>query len=71
MYSPSYLSFEWALAKYNILSQKPVNLTLATNRRSKKIITPHNIIFYPNLTSSVDAWIIPMTFEFKYWAIAT
>ena len=36
MYSPSYLSFEWALAKYNILSQKPVNLTLATAKKSKK-----------------------------------
>ena len=53
MYSPSYLSFEWALAKYNILSQKPVNLTLATNRRSKKIITPHNIIFYHHLQSKL------------------
>ena len=49
MYSPSYLSFEWALAKHNILSQKPVNLTLATSKRSRKIITPQNVIIYHHL----------------------
>lgn len=49
MYSPSYLSFEWVLAKYNILSQKPINLTLAASKRSKKIITPQNIIIYHHL----------------------
>ena len=49
MYSPSYLSFEWVLAKYNILNQKPINLTLATGKRSKKIITPQNIIIYHHL----------------------
>lgn len=49
VYSPSYLSFEWALAKYNILSQKPMNLTLATAKRSKKIITSQNIIIYHHL----------------------
>lgn len=48
-HSPSYLSFEWALSKYNILSQKPVNLTLATTKRSKKITTPQNIIIYHHL----------------------
>lgn len=49
MYSPSYLSFEWALARHNILSQKPINLTLAVAKRSKKIITPQNIIIYHHL----------------------
>ena len=49
IYSPSYLSFEWALAKYNILSQKPINLTLATSKRSKKNITPQNILIYHHL----------------------
>jgi len=48
-HSPSYLSFEWALARHNILSQKPVNLTLATSKRSKKITTPQNIIIYHHL----------------------
>lgn len=48
-HSPSYLSFEWALAKYNILSQKPVNLTLATTKRSRKITTLQNIIIYHHL----------------------
>jgi len=49
MYSPSYLSFEWALAKHNILSQKPVNLTLAVSKRGRKIITPQNIIIYRHI----------------------
>ncbi len=48
-HNPSYLSFEWALAKYNILSQKPINLTLTTSKRSKKITTPQNIIIYHHL----------------------
>jgi len=49
MHSPSYLSFEWALARYNILSQKPINLTLATAKRSREITTPQNIIIYHHL----------------------
>lgn len=49
MHSPSYLSFEWVLARHNILSQKPANLTLATAKRSRKIITPQNVIIYHHL----------------------
>lgn len=49
IYSPSYLSFEWALAKHNILSQKPMNLTLATTKRSKKITTLPNIMIYHHI----------------------
>ncbi|MFH1838425.1 MAG: hypothetical protein ABH808_02955 [Candidatus Kuenenbacteria bacterium] len=46
IYRPSYLSFEWALGYYNILSQKTYSLTLATTKRSKKIdIAEKNIIF--------------------------
>lgn len=37
IYKPSYLSFEWVLGKYNILSQKAYNLTLATTKRAKVI----------------------------------
>jgi len=37
LYSPSYLSFESALARYGILSQIPYTLTFATTRRPKKI----------------------------------
>lgn len=36
-YAPSYLSFEWALARYNVLSQQTVHLTLATIKRSKTV----------------------------------
>ncbi len=49
MHSPSYLSFEWVLARHNILSQKPANLTLTTAKRSRKIITPQNVIIYHHL----------------------
>lgn len=46
IYSPSYLSFEWALNHYNILSQQAVNLTLATTKRSKTITTDKIIIYH-------------------------
>lgn len=48
-YIPSYLSFEWALSKYNILSQQPLQFALATTQRSKtaeigeKTITYHHL----------------------------
>ena len=46
IYSPSYLSFEWALGYYNILSQKAYGLTLATAKRSRRFDTAEkNIIF--------------------------
>lgn len=37
VYAPSYLSFEWALGQYDILSQKSYALTLATIKRAKQI----------------------------------
>ena len=45
-YAPSYLSFEWALGRYNILSQKSYSLTMATTRQTKKISTPAGGIIY-------------------------
>jgi len=53
VYSPSYLSFEWALGKYNILSQKPVNLTLATVKRSRTIITARKDIIYHHIQTKL------------------
>jgi len=49
IYAPSYLSFEYALAKYNILSQKPHHLTLATSQRAKTVITPRSNLIYHHL----------------------
>ena len=49
IYHPAYLSFEWVLAKYGILSQQPINLTLATSNPTKKIETVDNAIFYHHL----------------------
>lgn len=45
-YAPSYLSFEWALGRFDILSQKTYSLTLATTRQTKKISTPAGMIIY-------------------------
>ncbi len=48
-YQPSYLSFEWALARHNILSQQPMSLTLATTRRSNKKNVLGKTIIYQHL----------------------
>jgi predicted transcriptional regulator of viral defense system len=48
-YAPSYLSFEWALGYFDILSQKTYSLTLATTRQTKKTITPMGEIFYRHI----------------------
>jgi len=37
IYFPSYISFEWALAKYGTKSQIPYTLTMATIRKTKEI----------------------------------
>ncbi|MCD6096832.1 hypothetical protein J7J60_00610 [bacterium] len=49
IYYPSYLSFEWALSYYNIMSQKPIHLTLATINRSKTIKTSQRNLIYHHL----------------------
>ena len=49
IYAPSYLSFEWALAKHNVLSQQPMHLTLATSHRTKTIKLQNKNIFYHHL----------------------
>ncbi|MBU2564092.1 hypothetical protein KKA23_00690 [Patescibacteria group bacterium] len=49
IYSPSYISFEYALSFYNILSQKPLHLTLATTKRSKTIETEANNLMYKHI----------------------
>jgi predicted transcriptional regulator of viral defense system len=47
IYEPSYLSFEWALGHYNILSQKSYSLTLATTKRAKQInVNGRNIAYH-------------------------
>jgi len=48
-YAPSYLSFEWALNQYDILSQQSYALTLATVKRSHTISTPTYQIIYHHL----------------------
>lgn len=48
-YRPSYISFESALAKYNILSQRPMNLTLAAAKRSRRAKMLDNTVIYRHI----------------------
>ncbi|HPD18393.1 MAG: hypothetical protein KA120_01430 [Candidatus Goldbacteria bacterium] len=43
---PSYVSFEYALSVYGIISEIPYEITLATTKRTKKIKVNGNIISY-------------------------
>lgn len=45
-YVPSYLSFEWTLSYYNILSQQAHAITLASLRRRKKVSIGSAVIIY-------------------------
>lgn len=51
LYSPSYLSFEYALGRAGILSQKSYALTLATPLRTKRIETNMVTIVYHHIQS--------------------
>ncbi|MCK5510445.1 type IV toxin-antitoxin system AbiEi family antitoxin domain-containing protein [Candidatus Parcubacteria bacterium] len=46
IYKPSYLSFEWALAYYNILSQQSHAITLASIKRCKSYEINNTVIRY-------------------------
>lgn len=48
-YSPAYLSFESALAKYGILSEKPYTLSFATLRRTKRIVLEQTEVEYRHI----------------------
>lgn len=49
LYSPSYLSFEYALGRAGVLSQKSYALTLATSQRTKTIETTSVTIIYHHI----------------------
>ncbi|MEK9153755.1 MAG: hypothetical protein AAB723_04120 [Patescibacteria group bacterium] len=49
VYSPSYISFESALAMHNILSQRPTHITMATSNRSKQLIMESRNIIYHHI----------------------
>lgn len=49
VYAPSYLSFEWVLARSGILSQQPSGLTLATTKRGRTIKDGYFDIYYRHL----------------------
>lgn len=49
LYQPSYVSFEWALAKYGILSQIPYTVTLATPKKPKKMQIGETLCEYRRL----------------------
>jgi len=49
IYNPSYVSFASALAYHNILSQKPVHISLATSKRTKHITIENKDIYYHHI----------------------
>lgn len=49
IYKPSYLSFEWALGQYDVLSQKSYAITLASTKRAKQVEINDTIINYRHL----------------------
>ncbi len=49
IYRPAYVSFESALAMHNVLSQKPLHITLASTNRSKKIRLGDRLAIYHHL----------------------
>lgn len=53
IYAPSYLSFEWVLGQYNILSQKSYALTLATTKRAKQIEIGNTNAIYRHLRENL------------------
>lgn len=53
IYAPSYLSFEWALGQYDILSQKSYALTLATTKRAKQMEFGDAVVSYRHLQENL------------------
>ncbi len=49
LYDPSYLSFESALGRSGVLSQKPYAFTLATTKRTRTIETKTTMIIYHHI----------------------
>lgn len=49
LYAPSYLSYEWVLARAGVLSQQPAAITLATVRRGKIIESDYAGFHYHRL----------------------
>ena len=48
-YTPSYVSFEWALGYYKILSQQPYATTLATTNRGKIVDIKGSALIYRHI----------------------
>ena len=46
LYKPSYLSFEYAMAKYGIIPESPYNLTSATTNPTREFSTDHLAFSY-------------------------
>lgn len=53
VYAPSYVSFESALAAHNVLSQRPIHISLATLRRSKRISSANRNVIYHHLKNDL------------------
>ncbi len=54
LYKPSYLSFEYAMARYGIIPESPYNLTSATTNPTREFSTNNQAFFY--FTIKQDAY---------------
>jgi len=53
VYAPSYISFESALATHNILSQKPMHISMVTSGRGKRLSLENKDIIYHHIQQSL------------------
>ncbi len=49
LYQPSYLSFESGLYEYGVINQPPLESTLATTRRSKKLVLGEQVFWFSQI----------------------
>ncbi len=68
IYSPSYISFEWALSYHALISERVNVVTSATfDKKKKKVFeTPFGIFSYKDVPSQVFYWGVKIIHEGEY-----
>ena len=60
LYQPSYISFEYALAEYNILPEMPYAVTSATTKPTRVFTLEHKIFSYQSIKKTVFTGYFPV-----------
>lgn len=63
LYRPSYLSFEYALNKYNILPEAPYAVTSATTKPTREFIVENKVFTYATIKRSVFCGYVPQKID--------